>query len=62
MAAYGEATGRETGDLDWYETFAMVRSTALMTRLADLRRDAGEPALLPIGDNPVLDLLRSRIS
>jgi hypothetical protein len=32
-----------------------------MTRLGYLRRDAGEPPLLPIDDNPLLDLLRERI-
>jgi aminoglycoside phosphotransferase (APT) family kinase protein len=62
VAAYEEAAGQVARDLEWYETFAMVRSTALMTRLGYLRRDAGEPALLPIDDNPILDLLRERIS
>jgi len=45
-----------------YETLALVRSTALMTRLGYLRRAAGEAALLPIDDNPMLDLLRERIT
>ena len=58
VAAYEDAAGRRVDHLDWYETFAMVRSSALMTRLGYLRRDAGEPALLPIDDNPVLDLTR----
>jgi aminoglycoside phosphotransferase (APT) family kinase protein len=62
VAIYEEAAGQHARDLDWYETFAMVRSTALMTRLGYLRRDAGQPALLPIDDNPILDLLRERIS
>ena len=39
----------------------MVRSTAVMTRIGYLRRDAGEPVLLPIEDNPILDLLASRL-
>ena len=30
----------------------MVRSTAIMTRISVLRRDAGEPLMLPIEDNP----------
>ena len=33
-----------------------------MTRLGYLRRAAGEPTLLPIDDNPLLDLLRGRTS
>ena len=60
IAAYEEASGRTVGALDWYETLALVRSTALMTRLGYLRRDAGAPALLPLDDNPLLDLLRAR--
>jgi aminoglycoside phosphotransferase (APT) family kinase protein len=62
IARYEEAAGRTAGTLDWYETLALVRSTALMTRLGYLRRDAGAPALLPIDDNPLLDLLRERIT
>jgi len=60
IARYEEAAGRSAGPLDWYETLALVRSTALMTRLGYLRRDAGDAALLPIDDNPMLDLLRER--
>jgi aminoglycoside phosphotransferase (APT) family kinase protein len=57
---YEEAAGRSAVPLEWYETLALLRSTALMTRLGYLRRDAGEAALLPIDDNPLLDLLRAR--
>ncbi len=53
--------GRPVQDLEWYETLAMVRSTAIMSRIGYLRVDAGEPLMLPIEDNPILDLLRSRI-
>jgi aminoglycoside phosphotransferase (APT) family kinase protein len=62
IATYEEAAGRRVGPLDWYETLALLRSTALMTRLGYLRRAAGEATLLPIDDNPLLDLLRERIS
>ncbi len=58
---FEKASGRGVGHLDWYETLAMVRSAAIMTRLGYLRRDAGEPVLLPIDDNPVLDLIKERI-
>ncbi len=61
IAAYEEATGGTVGGLDWYETLALLRSTALLTRLGYLRRDAGAPALAPIDDNPLLDLLRDRV-
>jgi aminoglycoside phosphotransferase (APT) family kinase protein len=61
VALFEEHSGRPVGDLEWYETLAMVRSTAVMTRIGYLRRDAGEPVLLPIEDNPILDLLASRL-
>lgn len=62
IARYEEAAGCSLGPLEWYETLALLRSTALMTRLGYLRQAAGQAVLLPIDDNPMLDLLRSRIS
>ncbi len=59
---FEDAEGRRVHDLDWYETLAMVRSTAVMTRIGYLRLEAGEPLMLPIEDNPILDLLRSRVT
>jgi len=56
-----ELSGRPARDLEWYETLAMVRSTAVMTRISILRQDAGEPLMLPIEDNPILDLLTERL-
>ena len=41
---------------------ALVRSTAIMTRIGYLHRDAGLPSPLPIDDNPLLDLLAARIA
>jgi len=61
VALFEEHSGRAVRDLEWYETLAMVRSTAVMTRIGYLRREAGEPVLLPIEDNPILDLLASRL-
>jgi aminoglycoside phosphotransferase (APT) family kinase protein len=58
---FEEHGGRAASDLEWYETLAMVRSTAIMTRISYLRLQAGEPIMLPIDDNPILDLLASRI-
>jgi aminoglycoside phosphotransferase (APT) family kinase protein len=60
VALFEEHSGREVSDLEWYETLAMVRSTAIMTRIGYLRQQAGEPLLLPIDDNPILDLVRDR--
>jgi aminoglycoside phosphotransferase (APT) family kinase protein len=61
IALFERTAGRAVADLEWYETLAMVRSSAIMTRLGYLRRDAGEPLLLPLDDNPVLDVLKERI-
>jgi aminoglycoside phosphotransferase (APT) family kinase protein len=61
VALFEQYSGRPVRDLEWYETLAMVRSTAVMTRIGYLRRDAGEPLLLPIEDNPILDLLAGRL-
>ncbi len=61
ISLFEAAQGRLVRDLEWYETLAMVRSTAIMNRIGYLRLAAGEPLMLPIDDNPILDLLRSRI-
>jgi aminoglycoside phosphotransferase (APT) family kinase protein len=57
VARFEELSGRAVRDLEWYETLAMLRSTAIMTRISILRRDAGKSPMLPIDDNPLLDLL-----
>jgi aminoglycoside phosphotransferase (APT) family kinase protein len=62
IAAYELASGRTIADLDWYETFAMLRSTAIMTRIGRLQEAAGTPPMLPVDDNPILDLLAARIA
>ncbi len=62
VSRFEELSGRRVRDLEWYETLAMVRSTAVMTRISVLRRDAGEPPMLPIEDNPLLDLLTGRLT
>jgi len=62
VALFEECEGRPVRDLDWYETLAMVRSAAVMTRIGYLRLAAGASPLLPIDDNPILDLLKGRIA
>ncbi len=62
VALFEELTGRPVHDLEWYETLAMVRSTAIMTRIGYLRQAGGQPPMLPIDDNPLLDLVRERIA
>jgi aminoglycoside phosphotransferase (APT) family kinase protein len=58
---YEAAVGRELIAIEWFEVFAMMRSTAVMTRLALLHEWAGLEALFPIEDNPVVPLLARRI-
>jgi aminoglycoside phosphotransferase (APT) family kinase protein len=60
VAQYEHATGATLQDLDWYETFALVRSTAIMTRIGYLTIANGGRPNLPIDDNPLLDVLRQR--
>jgi aminoglycoside phosphotransferase (APT) family kinase protein len=62
IAQYESLSGRTLRDMDWYETLALVRSTAIMTRIGYLHRDAGQPSPLPIDDNPLLDLLADRLT
>jgi len=60
-ARYEAAAGRGLRDLDWYQTFALVRSTTVLTRIGILQRRAGAPTRLPLDDNPVLDVLVARL-
>ena len=59
-ARYEAPVDRPLRDLEWYETFALFRSTAVLTRIAILQRRAGQRPRLPVADNPVLDRLRAR--
>lgn len=60
IGRYEATTGHALHDFDWYEAFALVRSTAIMTRIGLLARAAGEEPAMPIEDNPILDILRAR--
>jgi aminoglycoside phosphotransferase (APT) family kinase protein len=62
IARYESLSGHRLRDFDWYETLALLRSTAIMTRIGYLHRDAGVPSPLPIDDNPLLDLLAARLA
>jgi aminoglycoside phosphotransferase (APT) family kinase protein len=59
---YEALAGRSLQDLEWFEVLAMLRSTAIMTRLAHLEARQGRPPMLPLADNPLLDLLARRIA
>ena len=56
IAQYESLSGRALHDFEWYETLALIRSTAIMARIGYLHRAAGLPSPLPIEDNPLLDL------
>ncbi len=62
VARYESVSGRALQHFEWYETLAMVRSTAIMTRISYLHRDAGFRLPMPIDDNPLLDLIAKRIN
>jgi aminoglycoside phosphotransferase (APT) family kinase protein len=48
--------------LDWYETFALVRSTAILARIGYLTRVAGHEPAMPVESSALVDLLRERTS
>ena len=58
---YESRLGRPVQDLDWYETFAAFRTTAILSRIAHLNDQRGEPNFFPVADNPILDLLARRL-
>jgi len=60
-ARYEAGLGRPLQDLGWYETFALFRSAAILTRISLLQQRAGLEPRLPLADNPVLDHLRRRL-
>ncbi len=62
IAQYEHLSGRALEDFGWYETLALLRSTAILTRIGYLHRDAGLPSPLPIEHNPLLDVLAARIA
>ena len=59
---YERAIDRELQDLDWFETFALFRSAAILTRIGVLQQRAGLPTRMPLDDNPVLDHLARRVA
>lgn len=61
IAHYQRTTGRTLRDFDWYETFALLRSTAIMVRIGLLRRRAGDPSRSLVEENPIVPLLMRRI-
>lgn len=61
LARYEATSGRRLRDIEWFETFAMVRTTAIMTRIGSLQAAAGVETPFPVADNPILELLADRL-
>jgi aminoglycoside phosphotransferase (APT) family kinase protein len=60
IARYEALAERELVQLDWYETLALVRSTAILARIGYLTRAAGQEPAMPVEGSPLVDLLRER--
>ncbi len=61
VSRYESRLGRPVQDLEWYELFACVRSSAIMTRIFHLNDLRGEANFFPTTDNPILDQMRIRL-
>jgi hypothetical protein len=48
--------------MEWFEVFAMLRSTAIMTRAAIREELDRRRPMLPVDANPVVDLLEAMVS
>ncbi len=62
VARYEARLGRGVQDLEWYEILALVRSAAILTRIAHLDELAGRPVMFAPADHPVLGVLRRRLT
>jgi aminoglycoside phosphotransferase (APT) family kinase protein len=61
VARFEAALDRPLVDLDWYETFALVRASAVSTRIALLHERAGRRSMFKVGRDPTLAAAVSRI-
>ena len=62
IARYDALAPHALEHLDWYETLALVRSTAILARIGYLTRVAGQEPAMPVEGSPLVDLLRERTS
>jgi aminoglycoside phosphotransferase (APT) family kinase protein len=60
LARYARRLGRPVADLGWYEVFALVRSAAVMARMAALLARVGVDEGWLRRGNPVIDALVAR--
>jgi aminoglycoside phosphotransferase (APT) family kinase protein len=54
VARVGAAIGRDLQPMRWYEVFALVRASAISTRIAILHQRAGQESMFQIGQDPTL--------
>jgi aminoglycoside phosphotransferase (APT) family kinase protein len=62
VATVEEGIGRKLDDLDWYEVFALVRASAVSTRIAVLFQRSGRKSMFTIGEDPTLVAAATRIA
>lgn len=61
VAAIEGRLGRSLVALDWFEVFAMVRASAVSTRIALLFQRAGQRSMFKVGEDPTLAAALRRI-
>ena len=61
VAAVEASLGRALVDLEWFEVFALVRASAVSTRIALLFERAGQRSMFKVGQDPTLAAARRRI-
>ena len=61
IALVEDRLGRPLHDLDWHEVFALVRASAVSTRIAILFERAGQQPMFELGRDPSLSAALGRI-
>jgi aminoglycoside phosphotransferase (APT) family kinase protein len=62
IARYEKLATHPLEQMDWYETFALFRSTAILARIGYLARRAGREPVMPVAGSPILAMLGERTS
>jgi len=62
IAVIEAGIGRPLQDLAWHEVFALVRASAVATRIAVLFQRAGQRTMFKVGQDPTLTAATARIA
>ena len=62
VAVVERGVGRQLVDLEWYEIFALVRASAVSTRIAVLFQRDGQRSMFKAGEDPTLAAALARIA